>query len=117
MQIVLCADSPQSDTLKMYCWDDPTPRTACYNADPAACLFRYSWAVTPMVEEARPSLGISGDTLTLTGNLFDDVTEVLLGAAWGDVPCPLQDKSSTNLTCVIPDMPAGLYKVKRPSWQ
>lgn len=112
VQLVLCTDSPQTDVLKLYCWDDPTPRTACYNDDPSACMFSYSWSVTPVVIAASPTIGMSGDVLTLQGNAFDDVTAVWLTAPWGSVSCPVVDVYSTNLTCTIPDMPAGQYRVR-----
>jgi hypothetical protein len=108
---VLCTDSPQTDTLKLYCWDDPTPRTACYNDDPSACMFSYSWSVTPKVTAASPAVGASGDVLILQGNAFDDVKELLLAATWGTASCPVVDKHSTNMSCIVPDMPAGQYRV------
>lgn len=114
---MLCADSPPSDTLKLYCCDDPTPRTACYNQDPSACTLSFSWAVTPVVYAASPPVGMSADVLTLHGNALDAVTAVWLVASWGRVPCPLAEAHSTNLTCTIPDMPAGQYKVGRSGIQ
>lgn len=113
VQIVLCADSPPSDTLKLYCWDDPMQRTACYNQDPSACTFSFSWAVTPVVYVANPPVGMSADALTLHSNALDAVTAVWLVASWGRVSCPLAEAHSTNRTCTVPDMPAGQYKVGR----
>lgn len=115
MQVVLCSDSPPTDTLKLYCWSDPTPRTACYNTDPAACKFSYTWAVTPVVTAVQPEIGTPGDVLTLQGNAFDDVTAVLLTTSWGAVSCPISNKNSTKMTCIIPQMPAGQYVVSGQS--
>jgi hypothetical protein len=112
VQVLLCSDSPPSDTLKMYCWSDPTPRTACYNPNPAACKYSYSWAVTPVVIAVQPVVGTPGDVLTLQGNAFDDVSAVLLTDRWGAISCPIDSKYSTNMTCNIPDMPAGQYVVR-----
>lgn len=111
VQVLLCSDSPPSDTLKMYCWSDPTPRTACYNPNPAACKYSYTWAVTPVVTAIQPIVGAPGDVLTLQGNAFDDVSAVLLTDRWGAISCPIDSKYSTNITCDIPDMPAGQYVV------
>lgn len=116
VQIVMCTDSPQTDTLKLYCWDDPTPRTACYNDNPSACMFSYSWSVTPEVKSVSPTVGASGDVLTLQGNALEDVTELLLAATWGSISCPVVDKHSTNMSCIVPDMPAGLYGVSVASF-
>lgn len=112
VQIVLCADSPGSDTLKLYCWDDPSPRTACYNPNPAACQFSYSWAVTPLLASTSPAAGRAGDVLTLRGNALDDIASVWLDSAASTNLCPILGTNSTNITCSIPDMPAGRYKVR-----
>lgn len=111
VQIVLCADSPSSDTLKLYCWDDPTPRTSCYNPDPSACQFSYSFALTPVVTSTSPLSGIAGDVLTIRGSALDDITAVWLRQSWGTLACVIRNQTSTTITCTIPEMPAGRYTV------
>jgi len=111
VQLLLCADSPATDTLKLYCWDDPSPRAACYNPDATACQFAYSWAVTPLVTSTSPELGIAGDLLTVKGSALEDVAAVWLTASWGSLACQITSRGGNNVTCIIPEAPAGQYRV------
>jgi hypothetical protein len=111
VQVLLCSDRPSSDALKLYCWDDPTPRTTCYNSQPSACAFSYSWAVTPLVSRTSPAAGVAGDTLIVQGRALEDVTAVWLQAVWGRLACSLVDITGSNLTCTIPEAPAGIYQI------
>lgn len=111
VQLLLCSDMPSNDALKLYCWDDPTPRTTCYGTQPGACSFSYSWAVTPLVTSSSPVAGVAGDTLLVTGRALEDVTAVWLQASWGRLACSAVQVTGSNVTCTIPEAPAGSYQV------
>lgn len=111
VQVVLC-DAGLSDISKFYCWSDPTPRTTCTASDPAACSFSYSWAVTPALLMAAPPLAQAGAVLTINGTNLEDVTRVVLSAAWGSTECPLVYENATHLMCSVPSLPAGSYEVR-----
>uniref|UniRef100_A0A383WCP6 Fibrocystin-L n=1 Tax=Tetradesmus obliquus TaxID=3088 RepID=A0A383WCP6_TETOB len=111
VQLLLCSDMPSNDALKLYCWDDPTPRTTCYGTQPGACSFSYSWAVTPLVTSTSPVAGVAGDTLLVTGRALEDVTAVWLQASWGRLACSAVQVTGSNVTCTIPEAPAGSYQV------
>lgn len=109
--MLLCSDKPSNDALKLYCWDDPTPRTSCYNTQPGACTFSYSWAVTPLVSSTSPAAAVAGDALLVQGRALEDVTAVWLQTAWTRLACPVVEVHGSNLTCTVPEAPAGNYQV------
>jgi hypothetical protein len=111
VQVLLCSDKPSNDALKLYCWDDSTPRTTCYNSQLSACTFDYSWAVTPLVSRTSPSAGVAGDTLLMQGRALEDVTAVWLQAAWGRLACSIIDVTGSNVTCTVPEAPGRNYQV------
>lgn len=102
---------PSNDALKLYCWDDPTPRTTCYNTQPGACTFSYSWAVTPLVTSTSPAAGVAGDTLLVQGRALEDITAIWLQASWGRLACAVVQVSGSNVTCTVPEAPAGNYQI------
>ena len=110
VQVLLCAPG-LTDILKMYCWDDPGPRTYCDSSNSAACRFSYSWAVTPVIHDSTPRQGAEGTIVTVVGRGFEDVAAVWLAASCGRTNCSITQKTGTAISCTVPAMPAGVYKV------
>jgi hypothetical protein len=74
-------------------------------------MFSYSWAVTPVIHGSYPSQGVEGTSLTVPGRGFEDANAVWLTASWGRMNCSITNLTGTVITCTVPPMPAGVYKV------
>lgn len=73
--------------------------------------FNFDSSASPDVSSISPINGVGGNTLTLTGT-FQSTTVSDVSVTIGSDSCPVVSVTSTEVTCTLPNHPAGSEVVK-----
>ena len=80
-------------------------------ASATSATWSYTSALTPLITSVKPSSGVAGASLTISGSGFGAAQANSSGVYLGNLPCAVSSWSATSIVCTVGNVAAGTYPV------